>query len=85
MESAIYTISDRASYRVHVREGKGGNAQCIVLQLALPKQLIPHILQNMHDSCISGGHVGIARTIDKVRERYFFPNMCALITQYVKT
>ena len=85
MESAMYSISDRALYRVHIREGKGGNAQRTVLQLAIPKQLILLILQNMHDSPVSGGHMGIARTVDKVRERYFFTKMCALITQYVKT
>ena len=85
MESAMYAINDRALYRVHVREGKGGNAQRTVLQLAIPKQLIPLILQNMHESPVSGGHMGIARTIDKVRERCFFPKMCALITQFVKT
>jgi hypothetical protein len=34
---------------------------------AIPRPLINTILANAHNSPVSGGHYGIARTIDKMR------------------
>jgi hypothetical protein len=85
IESHLYTLSDEALYRIYVREGKGKKCQRTVLQLAIPHSLVDVILTNAHDSPVSGGHMGIARTIEKVRDKYFFPKMCSIISKYVKS
>ncbi len=84
-ESPMFTICDDALYRVYVREGKGPRVQRTGLQLAIPRSLIAVILANAHDSPVSGGHFGISRTIEKVREKYYFPKLCTEITKYVKS
>jgi hypothetical protein len=85
IESSMFTIIDGALYHVCVREGKGLKQQRTILQLAIPRPLVNTVLANMHDSPISGGHYGISRTIEKVREKYYFPKMCAEIVKYVKS
>ena len=85
MESPMFTICDNALYRAYVRDGKGIKAQRKILQLALPQSLKHIILANAHDSPVSGGHFGISCTIDKIREKYYFPKMCAEIAKYVKS
>ncbi len=42
-----------------------------ILQLVLPKKLRPRILQQLHDTA-TGGHFGVAKTLGKVRERFYW-------------
>ncbi len=85
IESAMFALIDGALHHVFVREGKGTKQQRTILQLAIPRPLIQTVLANMHDSPVSGGHYGISRTIEKVREKFYFPKMCAEIVKYVKS
>jgi hypothetical protein len=66
-------------------KAKGAKISRTFLQLAIPRPLINTVLANAHDSPVSGGHYGIARTIEKIREKYYFPKMCAEIVKYVKS
>ena len=45
-------------------------AQCT--QLIIPKHLCSMVLQHLHDSR-TGGHFGVAKTLGKARERFFWP------------
>jgi hypothetical protein len=83
-ESPMFTLCDGVLYRVHVKDGKGPRAQRTVLQLAIPQPLVKGVLINCHDSPVSGGHFGIARTIGKVKEKYYFPKMGAVITKHIQ-
>ena len=85
MESPMFTICDNALYRTYMREGKGIKTQRKILQIAIPQCLKHIILANAHDSPVSGGHFGISRTIDNIREIYNFPKMSAEIAKYVKS
>lgn len=49
--------------------GKGENRH---LQLVLPKALVKPILQELHNAP-SGSHLGITKTLDKVRSRFYWP------------
>ena len=45
------------------------------MQLVIPTPLVPLVLEEMHDSALSEGHMGIGRSLDKVRVG--FPgNLC---------
>lgn len=42
-------------------------------QLVIPRSRVPEVLQKLHDG-ISGGHFGIKKTLEKVRERFYWLN-----------
>uniref|UniRef100_A0A090XF40 RNA-directed DNA polymerase n=2 Tax=Ixodes ricinus TaxID=34613 RepID=A0A090XF40_IXORI len=62
------------------RRAKGYEAER--LALAVPRTMRQEILVSCHDD-VTAGHLGIKRTIDKIRQRYFWPRMFADITRYV--
>lgn len=51
-------------------------------QLVLPEKLRPLVLQSLHDDM---GHMGIERTLDLVRARFYWPKMAMDVEQKVKT
>uniref|UniRef100_A0A8P4KGF2 Gypsy retrotransposon integrase-like protein 1 n=1 Tax=Dicentrarchus labrax TaxID=13489 RepID=A0A8P4KGF2_DICLA len=53
-----------------------------VMQLLLPDVLRPTVLQNLHDDM---GHLGIERTLELVRSRFYWPKMAADVERKVKT
>lgn len=53
-----------------------------VSQFVLPKQLRSQVLRSLHDD---GGHLGIDRISELMRERFFWPKMGEDIASYVKT
>ena len=51
-------------------------------QLVLPTQLIPKVLRGCHDEV---GHVGRDKTLELVRERFFFPTMYAEVIKHLSS
>lgn len=51
-------------------------------QLVLPVELRPFVLKSLHDDM---GHLGIERTLDLVRARFYWPKMAVDVEQKVKT
>jgi len=41
-------------------------------QLVVPEALVPDVLKSVH-SDVSGGHLGVTKTLAKVRERFYWP------------
>lgn len=54
----------------------------ITYQLVLPECLRPAVLRNLHDEM---GHLGIERTLDLVRTRFFWPKMANDVEHKIKT
>lgn len=52
-----------------------------VIQLVLPSEFHDAVLRSLHDDL---GHLGIERTIDLVRNRFFWPKMSADVEEYIK-
>jgi hypothetical protein len=52
--------------------------------LVVPRALIADVLQECHDSYLSS-HLGIAKTYDKVRKRYWWPRLRQDVIHHVKT
>lgn len=67
-EGLLYRVSKRAS-----------GAE--VSQLVLPSKHVPIILKSMHDSM---GHLGIERTTDLVRQRFYWPKISSEIERYIQ-
>lgn len=54
----------------------------IAHQLVLPENLRPMVLKSLHDDM---GHMGIERTLDLVRSRFFWPKMANDVEQKIKS
>lgn len=54
----------------------------ITYQLVLPEKLRPSVLTSLHDSM---GHMGVERTLDLVRSRFYWPKMAAEVEQKIRT
>ena len=48
----------------------------------IPQSLIPQVLQGVHD-CSFAGHLGITRTLDRIRSRVFWPKMRQKVEDYI--
>lgn len=51
-------------------------------QLVLPEELRPSVLKSLHEDM---GHMGIERTLDLVRTRFYWPKMAKDVEQKIKT
>lgn len=63
-------------YRTRECEGE------TLFQLVLPNVLRPTVLKNLHDDM---GHLGIERTLELTRSRFYWPKMAADVERKVKT
>lgn len=52
-----------------------------IIQLVLPKKYHECVLKSVHDE---SGHLGIERTIDLLRKRFFWPKLAQDVEQYIK-
>ena len=73
-------IKQGCLYRAYVRSVDGSN----LLQLVIPKSLRNNILKDLHEGVV-GGHLGEDKTLDRVRERFYWPGYNADVCQWVKT
>lgn len=53
-----------------------------VRQLVLPKEYVPIVLRSLHDE---SGHLGVEKTVELIRDRFYWPKMGAEVAQYVKS
>ena len=83
LEASDYLLVDGLLF--HSRIAKSNRAKDLRhYQVVLPEVLYKEILKLYHDSPFAG-HGGIADTLDKIKEHYYFPGMHKVITDYVKS
>ena len=51
--------------------------------IVVPKALETEILKGTHDSPFTG-HLGVTRTLDRIRKRFFWPNMRESVENYIR-
>lgn len=51
-------------------------------RLCLTPSLVEQVLLACHDD-VTAGQLGVTRTIDKIRKRYFWPRMNGQVVHYV--
>jgi hypothetical protein len=66
---------------------KGGRAQLgrARFLLYIPPSLVPEVLYSCHDHLLSGGHLGVQKTYEKVRVRYYWPRLWKTVEEWVKS
>lgn len=52
-----------------------------VKQLVLPREYVPMVLRSLHDE---SGHLGMDKTIEFIRNRFYWPKMGVEVEQYIK-
>ena len=55
----------------------------MIWQLVVPKALQKTVLEQLHDSPV-GGHFGVAKTLPKVRERFFWPKCRQFVKEWCR-
>jgi len=51
----------------------------------LPSSMIKPLLHSYHDNPLIGGHFGVRRTLDKIRQQYWWPDMKSSINSHIKS
>ena len=77
-------LSGGLLYRLWDRRTQG-RGPYLRRQLVVPKDYYGTILEFHHDNHISGGHLGINHTYEKIAERYWWPGMFGTIRNFVKS
>ncbi|RWS25899.1 pol polyprotein-like protein, partial [Leptotrombidium deliense] len=77
----------KAAFKYEMIEGKLYRVDKVnnefVNLLAVPKCLINNVLIAMHDCIYSGGHFGIRKTFERVRQRFYWRTMHSDVIKYV--
>jgi hypothetical protein len=55
------------------------------LMLCIPKKYIRLVLEECHDSVWAGAHMGRDKTLDKVKDKYYFNKMKEYTTWYIRS
>lgn len=66
------------------RKWENNTGNNITWQIVIPQKLRPSILQQLHNS-VTGGHLGIKKTLSKVRQRYFWYGLRKFVEQWCRT
>ena len=74
-----FCLANNILYRKIVKNGRSK------MLLVLPRALFNKVMDELHDQAWSGGHLGMAKTIWKFRERYFMVDSVKLIERYVRS
>ena len=54
------------------------------MQLVVPKGLQQQIMQGAHDDVLAG-HLGVAKTYEVIRQRFYWFNICFTISNIIAT
>ena len=66
-------------------EPAGGRyKQVMRRQIAVPESYKHDVMQECHDSSLTGGYLGVTKTYLKIKERYWWPDMYKEVKAYVK-
>ncbi|RWS19286.1 pol polyprotein-like protein, partial [Leptotrombidium deliense] len=73
----MYELQDGKLYKVNILNDKFVNL------LAIPQSLVPLVLQCMHDCILGGGHLGIRKTFERIKTRFYWKTMFNDVVKWV--
>ncbi|MEL7181406.1 MAG: reverse transcriptase domain-containing protein, partial [Pseudomonadota bacterium] len=82
----LWSSWDRFAYRdgvLHYRWQTTGNEADRLLPV-IPWRLRLDALQQLHDSPVSGGHMAVEKTLDRIRQRFWWPGMRQDVERYIE-
>ena len=66
------------------RAWESADGRDVVMQLIVPRSKVQSVLKEMHDE-ISGGHLGVNKTLDKIRKRFYWLHVRHEVEELVRT
>lgn len=82
----VYSLLLREWNRLELKNGvlyrRRQGVTGVTHQLVLPRELRDIVLESLHNDM---GHLGIERTLDLVRPRFYWPKMSLAVEEKVKT
>ena len=85
IDQAHFFIADHMLYHVQLLPRKSSEPQQHTIQMCVPQSLIVPVLQAHHDDIYHGGHLGIYKTMEKLRRKYWWPKFQHSIVNFIKT
>ena len=83
-ESEQYMQADKVLYHYYQPSSKKANqSEGSIIQVSLPKALRLDVLRSYHDSITEGGHLGIQKTFESIRHKFYWPHMYQDVQNYV--
>ena len=76
-----YVVQDGLLYHISIPVKNDPNTR---LQLVIPAEMTGGVIHEMHSAEFGGGHVGLDRTYDKIRSRYYWQNMYRDVVKYLE-
>ena len=83
LEATNYFLEEDGTL-YHIQKHQGGNMKTYI-QMVIPKSLISEILHWFHESPVTGTHLGITKTYDKISRKYFWKGLYNDVKFYVKS
>ncbi|UYV84725.1 K02A2.6-like [Cordylochernes scorpioides] len=82
---SYWSLWDSLEFRggVRYRKWESDDGQHIEWKMILPQSRVPSVLKELHNSP-SGGHFGIAKTLGKVKERFYWAGCRASVEKWVR-
>jgi hypothetical protein len=74
-------FKDGLLYRTFVHNS--GDPEKGMLQLVVPRAMVKSILETYHGAPGSGSHSGVSRTLNMIRQRFYWPNYSADVRDFV--
>ena len=53
--------------------------------ICVPQSMVKVLLNSYHDHPFIGGHFGVQRTLSKLKQKFWWPNMKQSVTEYIKS
>ncbi|XP_033607654.1 uncharacterized protein LOC117282386 [Cryptotermes secundus] len=78
------TVARRWRNGVLERNWESVNGRCQVAQMLIPRSRVKEVLSELHGGP-SGGHFGVNKTLNKVRQRFYWLQSDGTVERYVKT
>ena len=83
LESHDFKVENGLLYHFYYPRGKGHKTERLIKQSVVPLNLRDDVFQSYHDA-ITACHLGIERTYQTIRQKYFWHSMYSDIQTYVK-
>ena len=65
-------------------ESADGKDEVMQIILIVPRRKVQSVLKEMHDGT-SGGHLGVNKTLDKIRKWFYWLHLCYDVEEWVQT
>ncbi|KAN0050039.1 hypothetical protein ACTA71_003139 [Dictyostelium dimigraforme] len=83
LESEFFVVIDSILYRGVKSNPSTTASKFLFLKIVIPPSLVCKILEIFHDSPFAGGHFGVARSYQKINERFYWKGMIKDVENHV--